>query len=141
MTYFADLDIYTYSPLPEDGKQTLCVGWLDAAHGFPQGKTPERFRDVLARLCATERVAATRGLHQCNLSPRCAERPPWPPIAVTVEGRETFLGSAEIRASADGVVYAAPDLIVHYVNEHDYRPPDEFVRAVLRSAEHPRLAT
>jgi len=29
------------------------------------------------------------------------------------------------------VVYAAPDLIYHYVVEHHYCPPDEFIQAVL----------
>ncbi len=33
----------------------------------------------------------------------------------------------------DGTVYAAPDLIYHYVVAHHYRPPDEFIQAVMET--------
>ena len=43
-----------------------------------------------------------------------------------------MLGSAEIRVVSDeGQLYAAPNLIYHYVASHNYAPPSEFVRAVL----------
>ena len=32
-----------------------------------------------------------------------------------------------------GVVYAAPELIAHYVEDHGYLPPPEFVEAVRLS--------
>jgi hypothetical protein len=42
-----------------------------------------------------------------------------------------MLGAAEIRVFAkDGVAYAAPTLVYHYVSVHHYKPPDEFVRAL-----------
>ena len=47
------------------------------------------------------------------------------------------LGWAEIRVFGDdGKVYAAPNMIYHYVTAHHYKPPDEFVRA-LRSCPCP----
>ncbi len=47
-------------------------------------------------------------------------------------GGELVLGSAEIRVfGSNGVTYAAPDMIYHYVAEHEYKPPDEFIEAVL----------
>ena len=30
------------------------------------------------------------------------------------------------------VIYVAPELIVHYIEAHAYRPPDEFCKAVCR---------
>lgn len=33
----------------------------------------------------------------------------------------------------DGVAYAAPELIAHYVEAHDYQPPADFTEAVLSS--------
>ncbi len=41
------------------------------------------------------------------------------------------LGDGEIRVLGESVVYAAPALIYHYVVEHHYKPPDEFIEAVL----------
>ncbi len=36
-----------------------------------------------------------------------------------------------VGATHAGKVYAAPSLVHHYVVAHDYRPPDEFIAAVL----------
>jgi hypothetical protein len=48
------------------------------------------------------------------------------------------VGDAEVRVRAsNGTVYAAPNLIVHYVAEHKYRPPDAFLGAVIDEASLP----
>jgi hypothetical protein len=53
-------------------------------------------------------------------------------LRVSYIGREYTLGSAEIRVpSGNGTIYVAPNLIIHYIREHGYRPPDEFIRALL----------
>jgi hypothetical protein len=42
------------------------------------------------------------------------------------------MGNGEIRVPGlSGVVYVAPVLVAHYVEAHNYRPPDEFIQAVL----------
>jgi hypothetical protein len=47
------------------------------------------------------------------------------------KGEELLLGSAEIRVFGEaGLIYAAPDLIYHYVLVHHYSPPEVFVRAM-----------
>lgn len=33
------------------------------------------------------------------------------------------------------MVYVAPELILHYIEAHLYKPPDEFINAVLRSPD------
>lgn len=51
-----------------------------------------------------------------------------------------WLGSAEIRVKAkDGRIYAAPNLIYHYVAEHDYDPPKEFIEALLQRSLRRRI--
>ncbi len=41
------------------------------------------------------------------------------------------LGSAEIWVIAnDGKIFACPDLILHYIVDHNYLPPEEFIEAV-----------
>ena len=43
-------------------------------------------------------------------------------------------GNGEIRIDAnDGITYVAPVLILHYVSEHHYAPPQQFVDAVLKA--------
>jgi hypothetical protein len=52
-------------------------------------------------------------------------------------GEMRLLGSAEIRVfSESGAIYAAPDLIYHYMAAHRYKPPEQFVSA-LRFGPHP----
>ena len=69
-----------------------------------------------------------RGFHLCEL---CHGSPP--DAALHWRGGEKILlGSAEIRVfGLNGVVYAAPNMIYHYVLTHRYCPPLEFIRAVL----------
>jgi len=35
-------------------------------------------------------------------------------------------------------VFAAPDLLLHYINKHNYLPPREFLEAIADSANHPK---
>ena len=127
MTYFSDLSPLTYWG-PEPG--VFAVGWLDENHEFPKEKVSEEFENALGVACRSYLVKFTRGWHECPFS--C-------PV------RKGFLkeasGSAELRVWAEsGVIYAAPELIHHYVVAHEYRPPDEFVQAVMRGwyVEEPR---
>jgi hypothetical protein len=52
---------------------------------------------------------------------------------MVVDGEQFFLGSAELWVPAsDGSIFAAPNMIVHYVEMHGYLPPPAFVLAVER---------
>ena len=49
--------------------------------------------------------------------------------ASVLDGRKIVLGTAEIRVRGAGVTYAAPNLIYHYCESHQYLPPPEFITA------------
>ena len=50
---------------------------------------------------------------------------------IDIDGVSMHLGSAEIRVQGiDGAVYAAPNLIYHYMANHNYLPPEEFLGAI-----------
>jgi hypothetical protein len=123
--YYPDLTPYAYLQERPD-ENVVNIGWLDAGHEYPRGSVPDAFLARLFDLCASP-VNRTRGYHLC---PFCAVKKMGLPAALG--GRKVTLGSAEIRVPAsDGKAYAAPDLIFHYVRDHEYQPPDEFVDAVL----------
>ena len=130
MTHFADGTRYSYhAEASEEG--LLNVGWLDASERFPQGDVSAEFTEALAELCR-HGVFRTRGLHRCNLCPRREGPDLPPPTRVPSNGDDFIVGSAEIRVSSQhGITYAAPDMIIHYVQAHDYRPPDAFIDAVI----------
>lgn len=122
--YFADLTPYRY--LSEDSSLSN-VGWLDGAHPFESGATPEAFVERLAHLSVHSREAKTRGIHICELcDPARAE-----PCYLVVGGERHLLGTAEIHIGG----FAAPSLLLHYVVDHRYRPPVEFVEAVMAHTE------
>jgi hypothetical protein len=114
MAFFEDLTPYTYFHPEEERAGTVNIGWLDRRQPFPTGETNVEFRAKLLQLCR-RRVKRTRGFHCCDFC----------------KGPDKPHGSAEIRVLGDGRVYAAPELVYHYVVAHAYRPPEEFIAAVL----------
>jgi hypothetical protein len=119
MSYFADLTPHTYAPT--DGETVLNVGWLDSSYTFPRGDTPAEFRDALYLLCQRP-VWVHRGSHVCQFCPQEDLRAAHP-------GQ---IGNGQVRVKgADGIWYAAPTMVYHYVLEHQYLPPAVFVQAVL----------
>lgn len=96
----------------------LNVGWLGGA-GFDTGPVDAAF---LAALRTRPQTNQTRGFHVCGL---CMQ---------SGSADDAAYGSAEIHVRGqNGVVYGAPTLIVHYVEAHNYRPPQAFIDAVLAS--------
>ena len=130
MAYFRDLTAYSYYDTGES-PGTLNVGWLEKGHRFP---TQPPSVDFLRRLWPFCKLALVqmRGFHVCHF---CA------PVKVGVpkfefEGETIGFGSAEIRViSSSGKIYAAPNLLFHYVRDHHYAPPEEFIAAVLSGPE------
>jgi len=128
MAYFRDLTPYIYFLNAPMRGTILNVGWLDAGQPFETGELPGPWLDRLWGYCEVC-VTPTRGLHRC---PFCE------PTSMGLDeyirehgGKRLLLGSAEIRAfSSDGRIFAAPNLIFHYVEAHKYRPPEAFVEAV-----------
>jgi hypothetical protein len=133
--HFADLTPYNYCP--EEGDPTaLNVGWLDVAVPFERGKVPDGFVERLKFLVRGQRHSQTRGFQACQFCPSLAAVFDGPAFdrelysACHADGR---FSSAEIRVQGeDGRWYASPRMIAHYVEEHGYKPPEEFIRAVMR---------
>jgi hypothetical protein len=129
MSYYPDLSSYEYSP--EGAEGVLNVGWLDVVHGFSRGDVPDVFVDKLWGFCQVALIQA-RGFHICELCDSPSQKPP-----IARHGEDVLeLGSAQIRVfGKDGRIYAAPNLIYHYVVEHQYCPPEEFIQAVLEGSQ------
>jgi hypothetical protein len=105
----------------------LNVGWLNKEYVFSQGGVPDAFIQRLWLFCR-EPMCESKGFHECEF---CVE-PSEFGIAALYADEELRLGSAEIRATdRNGMMYVAPNLIFHYVVQHHYRPPGEFIQAVL----------
>jgi hypothetical protein len=98
---------------------TVATGWLHPDHSFPQGTVPPEF---LARLREFARQwgssiealgwGAAGGYHTCEF---CGKA--W--------------GSGTIGVPAGDRLFYIPEMIAHYVEQHEYAPPAEFIAAVL----------
>jgi hypothetical protein len=81
------------------------------------------------------------GWHDCEICTTEAEWYPGGKIGPVIrwQGCELRLyGAGHFLVRHEGQVYCCPALTLHYILDHGYRPPDEFVRAVLhgRFVEH-----
>lgn len=131
MAYYPDLTPYHYiSPKPL--KDVLTVGWLAAGHEFRTGPTPAGLRANLEDLMWTHFASPMLGIHACELCHGSDPREPPDIIKVERDGNVAYLGGGEIWVpSVDRtLIYAAPTLILHYIDAHAYLPPDEFIAAV-----------
>jgi hypothetical protein len=130
MAYFPDLSPYAYGHDAHPG--VVHVGWLDNVHHFTHGTVETRLIGKMM-LLAAKPVETYCGLHVCEL---CVK----PPNLITDTGGTNLgvwsewanqrSGTGEIRVSHRGITFAAPVLIVHYIEEHGYLPPSVFLKAV-----------
>lgn len=124
MAYYPDLSPYTYNTTDQE---MLNVGWLSREHPYVTGVAPDGLIAALVQLAAMK-VNVQRGMHFCDLCPdfRTAREH-------TSRGN-LFIGSGEIHVtSTRGTVYASPAMIVHYVEDHSYLPPEDFCTTVLNT--------
>ncbi|MFI2506186.1 hypothetical protein [Streptomyces sp. NPDC018972] len=127
MTHYPDLTRYSYD---WSDQEMLNVGWLASAHGYRTGVVDERVVDAL-KVLSTAYDNQMRGFHHCAFCDT------YRPVVLGGPALDTevWLGSAEIRVRGDdGTRYAAPNLVIHYITEHHYCPPEEFCRAAARTA-------
>ncbi|MDY7091647.1 MAG: hypothetical protein SX243_01610 [Acidobacteriota bacterium] len=120
MTYFRDLTTHTYTA-GEEESGVLNVGWLGEERPYPTGQTFPEFHQALEEICARP-ILLHRGFHDCEFCPQDSNvNPPW-----------STIGNGQIRVlGQNGVWYSAPTMVHHYVTKHNYKPPEEFVEAVL----------
>ena len=124
--YFPDLTPYSYAgrhPTPK----LLAVGWLDEDHSFDTGEVSTDVLECVLSLCFKP-VEQMLGFHG---SPFLKPAPFGYPVEY--KGKKRLLGSAEIRIpGVDGVMYAAPDLIYHYMKDCKYMPPKVVIDALVQ---------
>jgi hypothetical protein len=146
MTFYDDLTPYAYSDDREiftdvtrgygwlvfrPRYERTNIGWLSGEMPWTSGPTPVGFAEKLVDILSVQAVNEMMGLHDCDLCPPSPLSGSGPHIPRPGH-RRAGVGTGEIRVpGADGVAFAAPMLIGHYVIDHGYLPPRSFVEAVL----------
>src|SRR5580704_9358902 len=130
MAHYEDFTEYCYGQAAYHVPGTVNIGWLGASLDFEQMEPDESLLDLVWDYCKIS-VAQYRGIHQCEY---CG---PHRSDVAERHGEMRLLGSAEIRVFSEaGAIYAAPDLIYHYMAVHRYKPPDQFISSA-RFGSHP----
>ncbi|MCC9312328.1 hypothetical protein LN042_35625 [Kitasatospora sp. RB6PN24] len=106
------------------------IGWLDANKPWTAGPVPAAFAEKLQAILAIQAVNECLGYHDCDLCPELPrpDEQTWRRLGHI----RACSGNGEIRLPAQqGAAYAAPRLVGHYVLDHGYQPPEDFIDAVL----------
>jgi hypothetical protein len=114
MAWYEDLSPCGYFG-PERTACLRAVGWLECGRQFRTGSVDAEVFKRLVEMCKDPwEPGIFMGLHRCNLC--------------LYDGRT---GMRNVFVPAGEVIFVCPELITHYMNDHGYRPPDEFCEAVL----------
>ena len=104
------------------------IGWLHPDHPFPRGNVPPEFVRRLTEIARNWGKSidalnwgAAGGFHECEF---CAK-----PLNSRRFGND--LASGTFGVPAGDRIYYCPEMVPHYITEHEYLPPPEFVAAVM----------
>ena len=103
---------------------------LHTPQAFSTGQVPDECIDILVAAYPNKIFRdGTSGVHTCSLcthTQTVALYPiQWRGQTITVKGFGHYL------VQMDKIVYMAPALLLHYICEHRYCPPQEFVYAMV----------
>ncbi len=123
MAVYADGTTYNYYRAYKI-KSPINIGWLDRNVPFPTGASRE---GTCQRLIdhVPFRMNSSRGGHGCTLCARGQRITEFATFGISMCTAEIWV------ASSKGIVFACPDLIIHYVNTHHYQPPKDFMKALF----------
>ena len=107
-----DLGIEVYKP--------VAIGYLDITEEYKRGYVPQKFIDKL-RILFNEGISiATMGFHECE-------------FCIDEERKDRGKSSSEktLRDDENKIKYIFPEMIFHYIEEHNFKPSDEFITFIM----------
>ncbi|HFH3972775.1 TPA: hypothetical protein ACGJ0S_003216 [Pseudomonas aeruginosa] len=124
--YFPDMSFYSYFLLRPLGS-VRNIGWLGRGQQYSRGRVSSGLLDKLKLIIMSEgavdfHVNRVMSAHEC----------------VVAGCRDLFVGDVGLGFSEiwipgveKGAYFASPSLILHYIEEHDYCPPQMYSEAVM----------
>lgn len=120
-----------WRPESEVAPRLRAVGWIEPGQDYRLGEVGAEFVGKLVDLLVNPwQPAIAMGRHRCGFC-----RLTGGPGSFHLPGRAgesaPQIGASNLWLPADGFLFVAPSLILHYMDAHGYSPPDEFQTAVL----------
>jgi len=101
------------------------IGWLEH-QGYPTGEVGKEIVDKLFAALSQGRFNdGSRGVHSCTLCGNSLFKIRWRRRQIEMSGHGHYL------LQCGKVVYMAPAMLLHYIVDHHYCPPEEFLDAVV----------
>ncbi len=105
----------------------ITVGWLGRDSNYDRGEVSTAVFAKLVDMLADPWQPAERvGMHYCDLCRFTGGNPD-----LVFRGIHVRMGSANLYVPDEGCILVAPSLILHFIDAHDYAPPETFCAAVL----------
>jgi hypothetical protein len=128
---YKDLSNYDYW-YSDDSGNLKNIGWLENNKSFTQGNVSFEFIGKLKKLFfgsdsySTDTNGMRGPAHCCNLCDKNG-------ITISFNGKTETLGLCEIWVPGKNseLIYISPSMIIHYIEVHNYRPPEAFIDAVM----------
>jgi hypothetical protein len=119
------------------GLQLLPIGWL-GSQVPSKGPVPEPVIDFLFNAYKEGVLSdGTRGWHSCEICAAAGDLPIAEYTLPKVKWRDQskqIMGHGHYLIRHQKKVYMCPALIIHYILDHDYQPPEEFIQAIANGA-------
>jgi hypothetical protein len=113
---------------PMGHPQLIAVGWLAQGEPYPRGPINEAFVDALLNLLTDPwQPSVSAGVHRCEFCRISGGR-----ARLQYGGRSICLGAVNLYVPDEGRILVSPSLIAHYIDAHEYAPPEVYQAAVLR---------
>ena len=113
---------------PMEHPQLIAVGYLAQGEPFSRGPIGEVFVGALLDLLLDPwQPSVAVGFHRCEFC-----RISGGPQRLQFADRSIPLGASNLYVPHEGKIFVSPSLIAHYVDAHEYAPPQVFQEAVLR---------
>lgn len=107
-TYFAkDIKEGTYTP---DDYKIIAIGFLELNEPFKKGNVSSDFINKLRAIWSEGIILATMGFHTCE-------------FCNNATGGSTKI----LRDKINKVEYVFPELLFHYIKEHNFKPDKQFI--------------
>ena len=113
---------------PMGHPQLIAVGWLAQGEPISRGPISEAFVGALVSLLLDPwQPSVPIGVQHCDFC-----RISGGPGRLQHAGRSIYLGALNLYVPYEGKILVSPSLIVHYIDAHEYAPPQVYQDAVLK---------
>lgn len=104
----------------------VAIGYLDITEEYQKGPVSQNFINKLRQVWESGGRLMSCGHHDCEF---CIDQDNY-------KGRAKGSSEKIIHDNENKIQYIFPEMIFHYIEKHDYQPPEEFVLFILATQSH-----